>query len=72
MKAYLQEGRLLKVYTGGSHEVFHVVFPPQTGEEHQHHHIKYDYESRELFGQEPCWHTIKNPCPAIEQLQRES
>ena len=72
MNKKLEFGRLLKVYHGGTHDVFHVTLPPQTGSEHQHHHIKYRYDTREFFDQEACWHTVGNPCPAIEQILREA
>lgn len=52
----MSEGRLIKVYCGGCHDVFHVVMPPQAGQEHHQHHIKYRYDTRAFFGQEPCWH----------------
>lgn len=72
MKTMLQEGRLLKVYMGGYHDVFHVSLPPQTGTEHQGFHIKYRYDTRRFFDQESCWHTTDNPCPAVEQFHRET
>jgi hypothetical protein len=68
----LQEGRLLKVYRGGNHDVFHVVLPSQTGAEHKNYHIKYRYDTREFFDQEPCWHTEQDHCPAIDQFARET
>ena len=72
MKSYLPEGRILKVYHGGSHDVFHVSLMPQVGSEHRHHHIKYKYDTCVFFDQEPCWHSQDNPCPAIKQFEFES
>ena len=62
--------KIQKVYSGGSHEVFHITLT-LAGEQHQHH-LKYRYDTREWFGQESCWHTATNPCPAIETSGRRA
>ena len=68
----LPEGRVLTVYHGGTHDVLHVCLPPQTGSEHRHYHIKYRYDLKRFFDQEPCWDKPDNKCPAMMQFERET
>lgn len=65
----LPEGKLTLVYRGGSHDVFHASLPLLAGDEHQCHHLKYRYDTRKFFDQEPCWHSKSNPCPAVVRIE---
>lgn len=63
----LNELRLLQVYKGGYHVVYHIV---TTGQ-----HVAVDAKGN-FFRTEPCWHSINglfdNPRPAVVQMAKET